>query len=64
MTNKYLKLSGEIPDVRLYRFFSVRNYAEQFANGKLRFGWQKKYASMEGDVREDTTEGTASFTVN
>jgi len=64
MANESLKLSGEIPQIHLFRFFSVRDYADQFVHGNLRFGWQKKYASMEGDIREDTTEGTASFTVN
>jgi len=64
MANKNLKLCGDIPSARLYRFFSLRDYAEQFASGNFRFGWQKKYSSMEGNIREDMTEGTASFTVN
>jgi len=62
--NKKLKISCEIPSVRLCRFFSKKSYAEQFVNGNIRFGWQKKYTAMEGDIREDTTEGTASFLVD
>jgi len=50
--------------VRLCRFFSKKAYADQFVDGNIRFGWQKKYAAMEGDIREDTTEGTASFLVD
>jgi len=39
--NKELKICGEIPNVRLCRFFSKEDYARQFVNGSVRFGWQK-----------------------
>ena len=54
-----MKISQDIPRGPLYRFFGKDAHAYDFINGTIRLGWLKKYHSMEGDIREDTTESTS-----
>ncbi len=64
MSQEQIKIKGTFPDGPLYRFFSKDEYALDFFNGCIRLGWLTKYSQMEGDVRGDTTEGTAEYTFN
>jgi len=53
-----------MPQGPLYRFFGKDDHADDFINGKIRLGWLKGYHAMEGDVREDATEGTSQHIYN
>jgi hypothetical protein len=59
-----MKISQDIHKGPLYRFFRKDDHASDFINGTIRLGWLKKYNSMEGDVREDTTEGNSKHIYN
>ncbi|MGR3317443.1 MAG: hypothetical protein ACUZ8O_03055 [Candidatus Anammoxibacter sp.] len=64
MSKTEITIKGDIPNGPLYRFFSKNKYAIDFMNGQFRLGWLRGYHRMEGDAREDPTEGTAQYTVN
>lgn len=59
-----ISIEGAIPDGPLYRFFSKDKYATDFINGEIRVGWLGKYQQMEGDIREDPSEGRAEYTAD
>jgi hypothetical protein len=51
---------GDFPNV-LYRAFDKLEFAQQFLQGKLRFGNVTSYRRIEG-ARQDKTEGTGYYT--
>lgn len=59
-----ISIEGVIPDGPLYRFFPKDKYATDFINGEIRIGWLGKYLQMEGDIREDSSEGRAEYTAD
>jgi hypothetical protein len=59
-----MKISKDIPNGPLYRFFSKDEHVNNFMNGNIRLGWLKKYHLMEDDIREDTTEANAQYSCN
>ena len=59
-----MSIKGPIPDGPLYRFFSKEEYTSAFIEGEIRFGWLGKYSQMEGDIREDLSDGRAEYEVD
>lgn len=57
-----ISIQEPIPSGLFIRCFSKDEHAESFFNGNLRAGWLNKYKNMEGDVRDDTSEGESRFT--
>ncbi len=51
-----LMTHGEFPDI-VCRAFEKREYAEEFLNGKIRFGRIYYYKHIEDETRRDRTEG-------
>ena len=64
MSKTAINICDNYPTPPLYRFFSSDQWADDFIGGQIRLGWLKKYLKLEGDIRQDTTEGTAQYPYN
>ncbi|MEJ2275295.1 MAG: hypothetical protein P8Y01_12105 [Woeseiaceae bacterium] len=60
MKHQRLKTFGDYPPI-LLKFFSKREYADQFLAGSVRFGLLEYYASIEDKARKDAGEGQGHF---